>query len=412
MPLFRHTPVAVPSFTGRVVKTNARMRLSRSFIVVSLLAAAAGCRSSNDGMSSVPIEPVTKDLERTAGAAPRVKREEASPTPFEDDTRSAILIVLDGARWQDVYEGADRALGDTRGFNVAKVDSGEKLMPNLHALMARGVAIGARDHGESISASGPNFISLPGYMEIMTGTRTACTENECGRVKVPTIADDVRAVSKTNEEVAVVASWPVIENAAAMDLGRIVLTTGCRHTVHPDAFRVDRAATHLFFVAESADPFPGEGEYRPDALTAQIALKYLAARHPRFMFIGLGDMDEFAHKNDYRDYTASMQAADKVIGSVMKIVDGMGDRGQKTTIFVTADHGRSDGFRSHGGESPESANVFLVAAGGDIPARGLVSPTKKHHLSDIAPTIRSLLGLVPRTSDTAGEPIAEIVDAK
>jgi arylsulfatase A-like enzyme len=127
------------------------------------------------------------------------------------------------------------------------------------------------------------------------------------------------------------------------------------------------------------------------------------------MFIGLGDMDEFAHKNDYRDYVASMQAADKVIGSVMKIVDAMGDRGQKTSIFVTADHGRAEGFRSHGGESPESANVFLVAAGGDIPAHGLVSPTKKHHLADVAPTIRALLGLAPRTSETAGEPIAEIV---
>jgi hypothetical protein len=394
------------------VNTTARARLSGTLIGASLLATVAGCRSPNDGISAIPIEPVTRDLERTAGAAPRVKREEALPPAFEDDTRSAILIVLDGARWQDVFEGADRALGDARGFDVSKVDTGEKLMPNLHALMARGVALGARDHGEPIAASGPNFISLPGYMEIMTGTRTGCTENECGRVKVPTIADDVRAVAKKNEEVAVVASWPVIENAAAMDLGRIVLSTGCRHTVHPDAFRVDRAASHLFFVAESADPFPGEGEYRPDALTSQIALRYLAARHPRFMFIGLGDMDEFAHKNDYRDYVASMQAADKVIGNVMKIVDAMGDRGQKTSIFVTADHGRSDGFRSHGGESPESANVFLVAAGGDIPARGLVSPTIKHHLADVAPTIRALLGLAPRTSETAGEPIAEIVDAR
>ena len=187
------------------------------------------------------------------------------------------------------------------------------------------------------------------------------------------------------------------------------MSTGVHHSHNSGALRFDYSSSQLFWQSEEAYPWPGDNDYRPDMLTAQIALKYLAKRRPRFLFIGLGDMDEYAHKNDYRDYVMAMQYADKVIGDVVKTLATMGERGERTSIFVTADHGRSDDFRTHGGDSPESARVFLVAAGGDVPVRGLVSPTKKHRLADIAPTIRSLLGLAQRSADGAGEPIEEIV---
>src|SRR5262249_17750956 len=125
--------------------------------------------------------------------------------------------------------------------------------------------------------------------------------------------------------------------------------------------------------------------------------------------IGLGDMDEYAHKNDYRDYIASMQAADRTIGDVMNAVDAMGERGKRTTIMVTADHGRSDGFRSHGGDSPESARVFLIAAGGDIAQKGFVDAPKKRYLADVAPTMRNLLGLPQKSGAGAGEVLSEII---
>src|SRR5262249_44991695 len=87
----------------------------------------------------------------------------------------------------------------------------------------------------------------------------------------------------------------------------------------------------------------------------------------------------------------------------------MGDYGAQTTVFLTADHGRSNGFVGHGGDAPESARIFLLAAGGSVPARGLVSARRTRHLADITPTVRGLLGLAADVGPGAGTPLSEIV---
>ena len=83
----------------------------------------------------------------------------------------------------------------------------------------------------------------------------------------------------------------------------------------------------------------------------------------------------------------------------------MGARGQHTTLLVTTDHGRARDFVDHGPQFPESGRVWLVAGGNDVYGRGLMAPSRRHTLSDIAPTVRALLGI---TGGDAG-PIAEIV---
>lgn len=373
------------------------------------LLVVAACIAPTDGAPAAPINSQAHGVEHLGGGAAETSLVEARASAKRVEETAAILIVLDGARWQEIFGGADPAVGAPRGFDVSKLTSGPALMPNLHDLIEkRGVAIGADDHGEPIVASGPRYVSLPGYMEIFGGAPSSCTDNECARTDKPTIVDDLRAVSPSVGDVAIISSWPAIENAAAREPWKVVMSTGCKHGQNAGALRFDYSSSQLFWQSEEALPWPGENDYRPDMLTAQIALKYLAKKRPRLLFIGLGDMDEYAHKNDYRDYIMSLQYADKVIGDVVKTLDGMGERGRKTTIFVTADHGRADDFRTHG-DSPESARVFLVAAGGDVPARGIVSPTKKHRLADIAPTMRTILGLPQRASEGAGEPIEEIV---
>jgi len=375
------------------------------------LVLAASCMATADGTPAAQIEQQVHGSERyVAAAQERTNIVEVTAPAKRADDSAVILVVLDGARWQEIFNGADASLASARNFDVSKLGSGKALMPNLHELIeTRGLAIGAPDHGEPIVASGPSYISLPGYMEIFGGARTKCMDNDCGPTRTPTIADEVRAAG-TTADVAVISSWPAIENAAAAEPNKIVMSTGCKHSRNSHLLRTDYAASMLFWNAEEAFPWPGENDYRPDMLTAQIAIKYLAKKRPRFLFIGLGDMDEYAHKNDYRDYVSAMQYADKVIGDIVKTLATMGDRGARTSIFVTADHGRAEDFRTHGGDSPEAARVFLVAAGGDVPVRGFVDAKKKYRLADIAPTMRSVLGLPAKSGD--GEPIDEIVHAE
>jgi hypothetical protein len=287
-----------------------------------------------------------------------------------------IVVVLDGARWQDVLVGVDPSLGTLAPSEVVPA---ERLMPTLHAMMSRGIVVGEPERGEPMQASGPNFISLPGYNEIFSGRTPAwCADNDCLPTQQTTIVDEVRA---RRGQAGVFSSWAPIARAAARSPGDVVLSTG----------------------------MPGTEEFRPDHDTAVAGLAYLVRKEPQFLFLGLGEPDEFAHQGDYRGYLGSLQRADAILADLQLTLASMGDRGRRTSVFVTCDHGRGLDFRNHGAAWPESARVWLVAAGGSIPARGAVVSKTGHRLRDIAPSIRVLLGLPPDPSPDAGQPLLALL---
>ncbi len=297
----------------------------------------------------------------------------ASAPPARTD--AVVFVVLDGARWQEVLVATDArfATGDDRDV------SAKALMPNLHRMIDEGAVVGAPGHGAPMVASGPNYISLPGYNEILGGrTPTDCADNECPPTRRATIVDEVRA---TASDVAVFSSWAPIARAASVHPSETVQSTG----------EVGTAA------------------FRPDRVTADKALAYFEERRPSFFFLGLGEPDEYAHRSDYAGYLGSLRQADAVLGELRALLAQMGERGRSTSVFVTCDHGRSDDFRDHGAPWPESSRVWLVASGGAIPALGYVDSPAKHRLADIAPTVRALLDLPADASPGAGSPIEELL---
>src|SRR5690349_7622019 len=89
-----------------------------------------------------------------------------------------VLVTIDGVRWQEIFVG-------TEGARARQSLTAAQLTPTLHALAARGVALGMPGTPPFV-ASGPNFVSLPGYREIV-GARAGCLTNECGHVDEPTL---------------------------------------------------------------------------------------------------------------------------------------------------------------------------------------------------------------------------------
>jgi hypothetical protein len=346
----------------------------------------------------LPREPHGFDAEPAAS-----ERESAD----ERAESAVVLVVLDGVRWQDVFGGADRALGRPRGVNPAFWASPRALMPNLQSMIdTQGMAIGAPGHGGEMVTGGTQRISLPSYREIFTGRADpSCQSNDCVQPLGRTVADDVYD-SSGPRDVAVVASWPNIARAASADSSRFVLTTGRKLLGLGEQLRSDPVVAGLLDAGAHASAFPGEGDYRPDALTERIALRYLATARPRFFFVGLGDCDEYGHRNDYRGYLSALHGADDFLGELSSTLDTMGARGRHTTVLVTADHGRAYDFRDHGMWHPESGRVWLVAGGADVRGRGLVA-SQRHTLSDVAPTVRALLGIAGDPG--GGEPIAEVI---
>lgn len=329
-------------------------------------------------------------------SAPQPIGVSASPTRIDldsvvdvDERASVILIALDGVRPVEVFLGAEEARG------VAAEPAAE-LMPNLHAMMSRGLVLGGPDAKRPMSASGPNFISLPGYTEMLTGAPAASMSNDSTDRPERTLVDAFRAAGAEHDDVAVITSWPNIAPVSASAEGLAFVSSG-RSYVEPLEGEEAAAALHdgLERGRLAADALGGE-DYRPDESTIEIALAYTAARQSRFLFVSLGDTDEHAHEDDYEAYLAALRQDDAFIGAMAERAATWTKAGHPTVVIVTTDHGRAGDFANHGRDYPDSAAVWMVAAG-----PGILPPGDTEDIEGSA-TLSDVTGLITRVGGLSG----------
>jgi hypothetical protein len=312
---------------------------------------------------------------------------QALPAVREPRVENVILVTIDGVRWQEIFDGLEDARAEAAGLPRGAGRTPEGLTPNLHRLFFdEGTAVGDPRLGEPLTASGPRYYSLPSYVEIMTGAVSGCTGNDCEPVVTWNIAAEIGHRGSDSRS-AVFASWSTIARAVPGD-ERVVREMG-RH-------------------ANDEQPaYPGRGDYRPDRATAAAAMDHLVHHRPRMLWVALGDTDEWAHRNDYRGYIDALRFADSVVGELCAHLAEMGEYGARTTVLVTADHGRDADFADHGG--PDSAAVWLLARGSGIVTQGARPLAKKRYLRDVAPTIAELYGLSHRRCATCGDVMDELL---
>jgi hypothetical protein len=326
--------------------------------------------------------------ERPAGsAAPAAPERTWAIAPTGDNV---VLVTLDGVRWQEIFDGADPALAEDVALPRGEARAARGLTPNLHRLFFdEGAVLGDPRRGEGLRASGPVFVSLPAYVEIMTGAPSGCADNECEPRVSWSIAGEV--ARRPGGGAAVFASWERIARTqppeAARALG-LVLSVGREP-------------------GEQAPAYPGNGAYRPDRRTAAAAIEHLVHHRPRFLWVSLGDTDEWAHRHDYRGYLEALRFADGFVGEIAAHLAEMGEYGARTAILVTTDHGRDAGFADHGG--PASAGVWLMARGGPIRQRGSTATSRVRYLADVAPTIAAILGEPRRHCPGCGDVLDELL---
>src|SRR5262249_37675699 len=144
--------------------------------------------------------------------------------PREQPRIPIAIVTLDGVRAEDVI--------------------GVRELPHLLALSERGVAL------EGLRASGPRFVSMPGYREIFSGRpAAACTSNACGRMHERTLLDEL-------SDVVVFASWERYEGAVARAPGAIAISTGRHGGVTRDRVRIDSATAAWMDRGARADAWP------------------------------------------------------------------------------------------------------------------------------------------------------------
>ena len=107
----------------------------------------------------------------------------ASAQTHRPKTQNVILVMTDGLRWQEVFQGAEDALMNKENGSVSDIpalkntywrDTGkarrEALMPFMWTTVARkGQIYGNRANGSEASVTNGKNFSYPGYNETLTG---------------------------------------------------------------------------------------------------------------------------------------------------------------------------------------------------------------------------------------------------
>ena len=320
-----------------------------------------------------------------------------------------VVMVIDGLRWQEVFNGPELDRIRSATERVEFDGPNGEIFPNLLRIAReRGFLIG---HDEApIRISSKSTVSLPSYSELFSGRQPSCSNNDCPATRENTFLDDWLA-QKEGGKLALISSWSVIPRIAARHVNRLFVSAGRDHNARFASWFDDQRIHRVYRLGRNADPKPGCDDYRPDNYTAELALAVLQAETPDFLFLGLGDTDEYAHQNRYHDYLKAIRRADDTIGKIDEWLQFRESRGERTLFVVTTDHGRSLNFVDHGGHV-EASSIWALMAGSVVKLRGTPSFPPKT-LSDLAPTFRSLLELNPDRSVTAGRDLMpNIVDEK
>jgi hypothetical protein len=389
------------------------VRPAHSILVKSKLETGTGGSRIGRQLQRLALTCAAFTVTSCIALAPKPHADQVSLGVQELDQPVVIVVVtLDGVRWHEVFEGVDPDLAKSHDLPPSAVISARELLPNLYAIIdSHGAALGAPGHGASISASGPNFLSLPGYAELLSGRRvTGCGNNQCQGLVPHTIIEEFSAGSSLDHaDVAAVTSWSEIARVTSHGACSAAISSGRRGGANRELFGRDAEGARLLTLAENAPRGVGDPEFRADTLTADLAIHHLKTHAPRFLFLGLGEPDEYGHMNDYAGYLEALRRADARIAEIDGELQRLAARGTRTALFITADHGRADTFVNHGEQYPESARVWLVASGSALGARGFVTAPSERRLADLAPTMREIAHL-PRDMDTtAGEPLSELL---
>lgn len=351
--------------------------------------------------------------------------------------QNVVLITLDGVRWQEVFNGADNSLINNTDF-VKKPEQlktqfwaktanerQQLLMPFLTQVVAKkGIIIGDRANGSTMSVSNPWYFSYPGYNEILTGE---VDENINSNNKVlnpnKTILERLDKLPEFKSSTALFGSWDVFPYIVNTKRSNVYVNAGFM-SIEENLF----TDAPLLNALQNEIPSPWYN-VRLDSFTYRFAKAYMLAKKPKLLVISLGETDDFAHDGHYDQYLKSARQSDAFIKDLWATIQTTAGYKNNTTLIITTDHGRGNNandWQHHSskralaelklGENtyPEgivgSEHIWLAAIGPAIKGSGLIKTKNELKQAQIAATVLKALGQNPNEINSNMAPaISEIL---
>ena len=339
-------------------------------------------------------------------------------------TRNVVLIVSDGFRWQEVFNGADETLLNEANGGIWdkeadlrrefwRADAGERrraLLPFLwNTVAVRGQIFGNQALGSIARVTNGLAFSYPGYNEMLTGHPDARIDsNEYGPNPNVSVLEWLNTLPELHGKVSVHASWATFKDILNVSRSHLPLQAGWdlpyRGTLTPRQELLNR-------LYQSITRLDDEDVY--DAFMQVSLLESFDKQQPRVLFVGYGETDNWAHAGRYDLVLHSAHQFDHFVSELWERMQALPAYRNSTTFIITTDHGRGGDpveWKEHGIEQQGSENIWIAVLGPDTPPLGERSHTAEVHQAQIAATVAALLGKdFRRAIPAAAPPISEVL---
>jgi hypothetical protein len=319
-------------------------------------------------------------------------------------TQNVFLIISDGFRWQEVFNGAEADLmtkenGGVRDTNALRLafwratpqERREALLPFFWTEIARrGQLFGNQEKGSSVTVTNGKRFSYPGYNEILTGAPDPRVDSNDKKPNANvTVFEWLNGRPGLRNRVAVFGTWDVFPYIFNIERSRLPIWPVWESKFGPHEIPSPQFVSDLL-----RDTTPMWEDVTYDSFLFHTAMDYLKRKQPRLMFVGFGETDEWAHAGRYDLYLTAAHHVDDFVRRLWELAQSLPQYRAKTTFILTADHGRGNGLNwtKHGEKVPESEADWIAVIGPDTPPVGERTRTEPHTESQIAATIATLLG--------------------
>lgn len=369
---------------------------------------------------------------RTAGAALLLLAAATGAIPQNETgkpvgkTRNVVLIVADGLRWQEIFTGADPTLLNSKDGGVWdkpddlrkefwREDPSERraaLFPFLWGTVAKQGQIFGNQTKDSIGrvTNGMAF-SYPGYNEMSTGVPDAkINSNEFGPNPNMTVFEWLNKKPEFHGQVAVFATWSTFKDIFNQQRSQLAMQVGWDEPYHGTVTPREELLNQLYRETIKLD---SEDVY--DSFLQPPLLDFVKARHPRVLFVGYGETDNWAHAGRYDLVLHSAHEFDRYVQQLWETMQALPEYKDQTTFVITTDHGRGSGpveWKDHGAKQKGSENIWIAVLGPDTESLGERTRTNPLTQAQIAATLAALLGENYRGDVPAAAPPIEDVLAK
>ena len=134
--------------------------------------------------------------------------------------------------------------------------------------------------------------------------------------------------------------------------------------------------------------------YREDSLTNIALMNVISANHPHLLLVNFREPDFSGHQSNWLNYLKGIKDTDEYVYQIWNLIQTDPFYKDKTSLFVTNDHGRhldtiSGGYPSHGDGCEGCRHINFYAFGPDFKKNKIISTPRE--LIDISATIAAMM---------------------